>query len=317
MNEDTKNQEVKKETQKPVSFIFQGIYFLLHSFFFILKYLYKFIKIIWYWTERILLFGIILGLMWWFSQKPSLYRDWSTDQAVLPEVSFSWSEVSIKNIRNFTYTSTTEYTPWYYNTTYNINDIERVYFIVEPFSTKDGPAHTMFSFSFSGGKDIAVSTEIRKEKWESFDPFLWMMNQYEIVNMVWDEKDLIKLRTNYRKDKVFMYPIKAEKEDIQALFISVMKRTDKLNREPEFYNTLWNSCSTWILGQVNALRKNKISWSKDILLPAHSDKIAYDFGLIDTKLSYEDARAYYQINELAEKYAESPDFSKKIRPKIK
>ena len=255
--------------------------------------------------------------MWWFSQKPSLYRDWSTDQAILPEISFSWSEVFIKNIRNFRYTSTDNYEASYYDQVYNKNEIERVYYIVEPFSTMDGPAHTMFSFSFSGGKDIAVSTEIRKEKGESFDPFLWMMNQYEIVNMVWDEKDLIKLRTNYRKDAVYMYPIKAEKEDIQDLFISLMKRTDKLRREPEFYNTLWNSCSTGILGHVNALRKEKIWWSRDILLPAHSDKIAYDLGLIDTKLSYEEARKYYQINELAEKYADRKDFSEKIRKEIK
>lgn len=114
-----------------------------------------------------------------------------------------------------------------------------------------------------------------------------------------------------------MYPLKLEKEKMKALFISVLKRADKLTREPEFYNTLWNSCSTDILSHTNALRQEDIGWNFDVLLPAYSDKIAYDLGLIDTKLSYEEARNYYQINELAEKYAESPDFSEKIRPEIK
>jgi hypothetical protein len=50
-----------------------------------------------------------------------------------------------------------------------------------------------------------------------------------------------------------------------------------------------------------------------ILLPANSDKLAYDLGLLDTDLSFEDARARYFINDKALKYADDPDFSLKIR----
>ncbi len=47
--------------------------------------------------------------------------------------------------------------------------------------------------------------------------------------------------------------------------------------------------------------------------PANSDKLAYDLGLIDTDLPFDQARARYLINDRVMKYAGDPDFSVKIR----
>lgn len=55
-----------------------------------------------------------------------------------------------------------------------------------------------------------------------------------------------------------MYPINAPKEKAQALFRSMVIRADKLSREPEFYNTLWNNCTTSVLMHANALRHDKL-----------------------------------------------------------
>ena len=91
---------------------------------------------------------------------------------------------------------------------------------------------------------------------------------------------MIKLRANYRKDDVFMYPIKTDKQNIKNLFVSVLQRADKLSKKPEFYNTFTNTCTTSILEHVNSIRQNnnkqKISWSQKVFLPSHSDQIAYD-----------------------------------------
>ncbi len=119
------------------------------------------------------------------------------------------------NVRNFTYRSAADYTPGYYNRTYNLDEIESVYYIIEPFSEVDGPAHTMLSFGFSGGVFVTVSAEIRKEKGESFDVIPGLMNQFEIVYIIGDENDLVKLRANYRKDSVYMYPINTPKEKMK------------------------------------------------------------------------------------------------------
>ena len=273
---------------------------------------------------KVLLIIIILLIIWISFvalQKPSLNRDWSSDQEILADISFFWDTVNIKNIRNFNYSSETDYEVVYYNESYNLNEIESVYYIIEPFSDYDWPAHTMLSFAFENGTYLTVSAEIRKEKGESFSALMWALNKYEIVYILWDENDLIKLRTNHRKDDVFMYPIKTEKEKIKELFISVMKRADKLSKEAEFYNTFTNTCATSILEHVNSVRENNdesiINWSRKIFLPSRSDQIAYDLWLIDTELSLEDAREYYKINELAEIFKDDENFSKFIRKDIK
>ncbi len=253
--------------------------------------------------------------------KPSLDRNWSLDQKILSEIIFFWNTVDIKNIRNFKYNSENDYEPYYYDKKYSLEELESVYYMIEPFSDYNWPAHTMLSFWFSDKSFLAVSAEIRKEVWESYSPFLGLLNKYEIVYILWDEKDLIKLRANYRKNDVFLYPIKIEKNKIKELFKLVLKRADKLSKDPEFYNTITNTCITSILKHVNFVMENywkkKIPWSKKIFLPSNSDEIAYDLWFIDTSLTLKDARNYYKINDLSEKYADDPNYSSLIRKKRK
>lgn len=140
-----------------------------------------------------------------------------------------------------------------------------------------------------------------------------ILNQYELAYVVATEDDIIKLRTNYRKNQVYMYPINTSKENIQALFRSMLIRADKLTREPEFYNTLWNNCTTSILRHVNSLRTNKLFGGKYTLLPAHSDEVIYDAGLIDTSIPLSELRIKSRIDERARSISGEEIFSEKIR----
>ena len=277
--------------------------------------LWNILRIFWYWFERIVLVCFLVGLAWWLSLKPSLYRDWDPIDARMPEISFSGDTVTIANIRDNIWTTDTEYTPQYRMETYDLDEIEAMYYVLTPFSDQDGPAHTMFSFTFSGGRTLAISPEIRKEQGESFDAVRGVLNQYEIYYLIATESDVIKLRTNYRNNEVYAYPIRTEKEKIQSVFHSLLIRADKLAREPEFYNTIWNNCATSLLAHTNAFRQEKLQMGIKTLLPAHSDEIVYQAGLIDTNLPFPEARQYYRIDELARQNPDA-DFSSLIRKSI-
>lgn len=309
---------IMQEKEKTQVSFFQSALIFLKKFSLVA---WRCILIVWYILERIILvvlmLGLTVGLAWWLSQKPSLYRDWEPQDAVLPTFSWSGDTVAIKNIRDHTWTSTTEFIPGYYDADFSLDDIEKVYYIITPFSDKDGPAHTMLSFSFSGGRDIVISAELRKERGEGFDALKGILNQFEIQYVVASETDVVKIRTNYRENQVYMYPIAVPKEKIQQLFRSMAIRADKLNREPEFYNTLWNNCTTSILVHANSLRQEKLDGGIFTLLPSHSDEIVYDAGLIDTTLSLTDARAYYRIDEVARSVSGEGDFSATIRKEIR
>lgn len=246
--------------------------------------------------------------------KPSNVRNWNSDQTVLPYADIAGSQITIHNIRNFTYASTTSYIENYYDKTFDIQKLKKVWYIVEPFSGIPGSAHTFLSFEFENDQFVAVSVEIRKEKGEAFHPVTGLLNQYEIMYVWGDENDLVKLRSNYRKDLVYVYPIQTSKEKREALFLDMITRTNKLHTQPEFYNTLTNTCTTNIVDHINKLAEKKVSkLNLSVILPESSDKLAYDLGYIDTPLSFEEARKRFFINGKAEKYADDPAFSVKIR----
>lgn len=269
----------------------------------------------------VFIFSFLIVFLLFLFKTPSLDRDWNLDQKILPKIYFYWDSINIKNIRNFQYNSTSEYRVLYYDKTYDLNNIESLYYIIEPFSNFDWPAHTMMSFGFSDGSYLTISAEIRKEVWESFSAIKWLLKQYELVYMVWDENDLVKLRANYRKDEVIMYPIKTSKENIKNIFVSMLKRADYLTKNPEFYNTITNNCTTSILKHANEIRqstnKSKIWWSIYTFLPSRSDTVVYDLWLIDTSMTLEQAREYYKINDLSENFWDHIEYSKFIRKERK
>ncbi|MES2215797.1 MAG: DUF4105 domain-containing protein [Patescibacteria group bacterium] len=245
--------------------------------------------------------------------RPSHDRDWSEDQALLPYAEITGDQVFIHNIRNFTYASTTSYTAHYYDKKFDLSKLKKVYYVVEPFSGFAGAAHTFLSFEFDGYQFMAISVEIRKEKGETFSALKGLFNQYELMYVIADERDVIKLRSNYRKDDVFVYPIRTTPEKARALFLDMIARANGIKEKPEFYNTLTNTCTTNIVSHVNKISPKRVPFSLKVLFPAHSDELAYKLGLIDTDLSFDEARMRYKINDRALKYADDPNFSVKIR----
>lgn len=246
--------------------------------------------------------------------QPSLDRDWSRDEAVLARAEISGNTVAITNIRNIDYRTTSDYDIHYYDKIFNLDKIESVWYMVEPFSGYGaGAAHTLVSFGFEGGNYVAISAEIRKEKGETFSPIKGLLRQYELIYVTADERDVIKLRSNYRKDDVFLYPVQTSKEKMQELFVSMLKRANKLATDSEFYNTLTNTCTTNIVAHVNEIVPGRIPFSYKVLMPGYSDELARQVGLIDNTLPMDELRAKYKINDRAVKYASDPLFSQRIR----
>jgi Domain of unknown function (DUF4105) len=247
-----------------------------------------------------------------FFIRPSNERKWAIDQTVLPVAEIAPPFVTVRNIRNFTYETTSQYTPAYYDKTFDLRQLDSAWFFVEPFG-KGGAAHTFVSFGFADRDFLAISIEIRKEQGESFSALKGLLRQYEIMYVVGDERDLVKLRTNFRKDPVHLYRINATPERIQSAFLSMLRRANDLRAHPEFYNTATNTCTTNLVRHVNEITPERIPFSPAVLLPANSDRLAYDLGLIDQSLPFAEIRRRALINAAAAKYADDPEFSRRIR----
>lgn len=243
---------------------------------------------------------------------PSNEKNWAVDQKILPEISFTENLISINNVRNFSYTSTSTYTPGYYKKVVGRGSVKDVWFIVEPFKGF-GAAHTFLSFGFEDNTFLSISVEIRKEVGESFSPLKGLLRNYELMYVIADERDTVLLRANHRRDTVYLYKAKVSKEKANELFETMLRKADALSKQPEFYNTINNTCTTNIVDMINVIAENKIPFDKRILLPKDADYYAYELGLIDTEVPKERLREEYMINDLSLEYASSSDYSLKIR----
>ena len=273
------------------------------------------------WRKRILvaysmLFVVILG--WWlFTIKPSNERQWQPDLAKLPYATVDGDKVTVHDIRNVVYRSEFDFSPSYYTKTFDLNkldgiDLFAVYWM--------GPAiaHTIMSFNFGDKDHLAVSIEARKELNEGYSTIKGFFRQYELIYIVADERDVIRLRTNYRKDpieNVFLYHLHPPKENSRRLFLKYIQQINELHEKPGFYNTLLDNCTTaiWFNTRVNP---GHLPFSWKILLSGYVPEYLYESGGLDTRVPFEQLQQQAHINSLAQAADQSPDFSQRIRATI-
>jgi hypothetical protein len=247
----------------------------------------------------------------WSSIEPTNERDWQTDLSVLAYATVAGDKVTVHNIRNFDYRSESDYTPAYYDKTFDLQELRSVD-IVASYWTGPAIAHIFVSFGFPGDDYLSVSIEVRKPKGEAYSTLKGFFRQYELIYVVGDERDLIRLRTNYRRDPpedVYIYRVKGSTEEGRRLFMRYMDRINALRTQPEFYNTLTTNCTTniWINADVNA-RRVPLSWK--ILASGYVPEYLYEQGRLETMgLSFPELQQRAHVNTLAQ----AADFSRRIR----
>ena len=254
-------------------------------------------------------------VVWWRGIEPSNERDWQTDVAVLPRATIEGDVVTLHNIRNFDYRSETDYTPAYYDKRFELSKLEGVD-LVAVYWMGPAIAHTFVSFAFAGGEHLAISIETRKEKGEGYSTIKGFFRQYELHYVVADERDVIRLRTNYRHDPpedVYVYRLQGSIESGRALFVDYLKQINALNVEPAFYNTLTTNCTTniWMHSRVNAGHP-PFSWK--ILASGYVPEFLYEHGrLAAGGLPFAGLQRRAHVNARARAADAAADFSRRIR----
>ena len=152
--------------------------------------------------------------------------------AVLPYARLRGDRVKVYNVRNCSYIDEETYVLNYDDRTYDLDDLETLDFVICPFTTAPSLAHTMLSFGFRDGRFLAVSVEVRLEEGEVYSTLGGAMRQFEIMYVVADERDVIKLRTEVREADVYVYRSRATKEQVRALFVDVLKRSQYTQETP-------------------------------------------------------------------------------------
>ena len=270
------------------------------------------------WTP-ILLWGLLFSTFLWFwnGVEPSNDRKWQGDVALLPYAEIEGDKVTIHNVRNFEYWTELDYTAHYYTKTYDLNELDEVD-LIAVYWMGDAIAHIMVSFGFAGRDYVTMSIETRKEEGESYDTIRGFFKQYELTYIVGDERDPIRLRTNFRKnppEDVFLYRTGISKENARRLFLDYLRQVNELKNHPEFYNTATTNCTTNIYRHT-LVNPGDHSFSWKILLSGYAPDYAYERGVLDSSLPFAELRKRSHINAAAHAADKAPDFSQLIRANL-
>ncbi len=268
-------------------------------------------------NRRVLLLfaGLFLGvLVWWISIRPSQDREWRPDVKVVPRAIIDGDRVRTIGVRDFDYRSRSDFTVRYEEREVSISHLTSVDFFVSYFLI--GPvAHTFVSFNFDNAPPICISIETRPEVGESFAPIASLFKQFELIYIVGDERDLVRLRTNFRGEDVYLYHIRTTPDRARELFRIYLDRINQLASRPEFYNLLTNSCTINIVRY--ARMAGKVSrFDFRYILNGFVDSYLYSLGLLDTALPFAELRSRSRINDAAKAADDSPDFSRRIRDAV-
>jgi hypothetical protein len=258
--------------------------------------------------------GFLLVALWWFSLEPSNDRNWQPDNAKTSHATIRGDQVTIYDVRNCDYRTEEDYTCIWETRAYNLSSLRSA----DVFITWWGSpwiAHPIVSFDFGEQGRVAMSIETRDVVGQGYSAVRGFFRQYALTYIASDERDIVRLRTNYRKDEeVYLFRTAISPSLARGIFLEYMGRANELHEHPEWYNALTNNCTTNIaVSAADAQHKRtRLDWR--ILLNGKMDEMMYERGaLVTDGLTMPELKAQAHINAAAKAAGGSPDFSTLVR----
>jgi Domain of unknown function (DUF4105) len=262
----------------------------------------------------LVIWAVALGviLFWWSTLQPTNDADWQPDVTRLPWGEVDGDRLTIHNLRNADYRTEEDYTVRYEDRSYDLSKLRGL----DLFMIYWGSpliAHTIMSWQFDSGPPLAISIETRKKVGQEYSAVEGFFKQYELIYVVADERDVIRLRANYRGEEVYLYRLKTPIPQARALLLDYVQSMNELRNHPQFYNALTDNCTTAIRRHVNHVDPGAPHFDWRLIVNGYGDELMYERGNVDTRLSFAELRARSRVNTKAKAADQDPAFSIRIR----
>lgn len=252
---------------------------------------------------------VLIVLAWWLSLKPQQFREWKPEVAQTAHAEIEGDIVTLHNVRNFDYRTETDFTPRWETRRLDLRNLRGADIFIN-FWGSPYMAHPIISFDFGADGRICFSIETRPEKGEAYSALGGLYRQFELCYVVADERDVIRVRSNYRKgEDVYLYHMRTS--DPRGAFMEYVRTLNELHQTPRWYNAITNNCTTAIRQQRDAEERQPWDWR--ILVNGYGDEMLYERGVLDRTLPFADLKRLARVNDRAKAADQDPAFSAKIR----
>jgi hypothetical protein len=174
-------------------------------------------------------------------------------------------------------------------------------------------AHPIASFQFSDAPPICFSIETRKQVGQSYSAIGGLYRQFSLIYIVADERDVIRLRTNYRHgEDVYLYRTTMTPAQARDRFHEYLRSLNTIRDRPRWYNAITTNCTTSIRDQHPVA--DRLPWDWRLLLNGKADELMFErHTIVATDLPFSELKARSLINAAAKAADARPNFSELIR----
>ena len=232
---------------------------------------------------------MLLGLLVvvWL-RKPILYSDWDRDVRVLAQVDLSVGDTSfsLKDIRNWSYSGDGPIDESvYFNQSYDLSSLEKVWFYVQPLEATGLVAHTFLVFefkeSYGAASKLGLSIETRRRVGEEYSLLKGALRGFMLTHIWASESDLTSRRTDFLGYKLQKYQLQLSKEQAGKLLVGLLNETHKLHSKPRFYNTLTYNCTSTLAHYINQTIPGSVPWHYSFIFTGKSAEYLRELSYIE------------------------------------
>jgi len=269
------------------------------------------------WKAIAVLLGLFLMVFaWWLTIRPSNDRSWDPEVAQTAWAEINGDLVTIHNFRDFDYRTASDSIPRWETKTINLSQLRAIDLFINYWGSA-WMAHPIVSFQIGDDDHVAFSIELRKQIDQKVSLLAGLYKVYGLVYLVGAERDLVRVRTNYRHEDIYLYRTTVKPERARAMFLDYLRSLNALHQYPEFYNALTSNCTTNVRVHTVATAPDKPPpWDWRILINGFADQMLYERGDFVGELPFADLRRQALINERAKAADRDPEFSSRIRESL-
>jgi hypothetical protein len=256
------------------------------------------------------LLGFVGITSWWLTLRPTQDADWQPEVATLAYASRDGDRFTVHNIRNFEWRSATDFTPRHDTRDFDLANLRAADLFINYWGSP-GIVHPIASFDFGPQGHLCFSIEIRPKRGQQFSTLAGLYRQFTLIYIAADERDVVRLRTNYKHEDIYLYRLRFSPDEARVRFIEYIYVLNELYARPAWYNVITHNCTT----AIRALHPSaqQAPWDWRILVNGFLDRMLFERGLLAGDLPFKELRAQALINKRAQEAGDAPDFSQRIR----
>ena len=254
---------------------------------------------------------VAIWTAWWASISAMTERHWVPEGMLQATGEFEANRLTMHNVRNFAWRGPRDFDPHWETRRYDLSALAAVDLFVCTWGDPN-VAHLIVSFVFDNVPPLAFSIETRRDVDEHWSMLAGFMRAYELIIIAADERDVVRVRTNVRRETVRRYRLVATPQMRRHLLTHYVNACNELAAQARFYNTLWRNCTTEVMSMLRAAGR-PIPFDWRMIVSGHVPWYLYRHELLDTRRPFAELVAEADIGERARAADARVDFSARIR----